>query len=75
MNRIGKEKSRKMREKGLETRRRKREQKKAEFKNLYLPGIVSLKDASDSCGISVVTGKRFWKEIKTERDRRFMPCC
>lgn len=66
MNRIGRKKSREMREKGLKTRRRKREEKKAEFGGVYLSGSITIAEACRVCGISERTGKTFWKEIKAE---------
>jgi DNA invertase Pin-like site-specific DNA recombinase len=74
VNRIGKNKSEMMRRKGLETRRRNREEKKAEFESMYLPGMITIDEVSKACGISIRTGKQFWKEIKAERMGGFIPC-
>lgn len=55
------------RKKGLATRQRNREQKKAKFKAIYDPnGLITIAEASRAVGVSERTGKAFWAEIKND---------
>lgn len=53
------------RKKGLETRQRNRAKKLAKFESIYDPNKqITIAEASRAVGVSVRTGKQFWKEIK-----------
>lgn len=55
-----------MRENALKTIRANREKKKKRFEKLYQTGLLSIAEVSQVCGVSLRTGKYFWKEIKSE---------